>query len=656
MITLTPRVAGSAASFLQRRREQLKTIKTHTVSNIQRIVSLPISSDMSPDELEEFNKKHVMAQAFDSDWRLFPVQANALQAYKENGGLWAPIAVGFGKTLLTLMIANEAYQNGIERIMLLIPPQIQLQLTHKDLPWARHHTPITFPRHIVGGRSPKSRINLCRSGKKGLYIFPYSLLSTKDTVENLKAINPGLIICDEADWLGNPRSARTKRLLSFIKANEPQGVCLSGTITKKSIRDYWHIITWCLGKACPLPLNSSEATDWAQVLDAQGIVTQSTKRPLKPLMTWAQRNFKEEFTDDAAGYRKAYNLRLNTSPAVVSSGSAEIGTSLILENSEAGETNEELKRLVKDIEEAWLTPNGDEIEHAIHTYKWLYELSAGFYNELTWADPEEYAHRKKISVGESAEILNRAQEYHKKHQKYASALRKWLTNNTEVDADTPFLVGREMHVNGAKNVGSALYDLWRDWKDADFEGRPDRDSNAVRVCDFKIKAALKWAREAKRGLLWFHHKEIGKWLFEEFIEAGLQPLLCNAGKRSNASILDEKNKDRLIIASLTAHGTGKNLQHFQDQYFVQWPRSAKLAEQALGRTHRNGQLAASLTAFTNNTTSFDKMNFAACLVDALYIHQTTGNRQKLIYCDYATLPEQFPKEVLRERGFQFLED
>jgi len=41
----------------------------------------------------------------------------------------------------------------------------------------------------------------------------------------------------------------------------------------------------------------------------------------------------------------------------------------------------------------------------------------------------------------------------------------------------------------------------------------------------------------------------------------------------------------------------------------------------------------------------------ACLIDALYIHQTTGSRQKLIYASYDPMPQRFPEDFLRERGF-----
>lgn len=139
---------------------------------------------------------------------------------------------------------------------------------------------------------------------------------------------------------------------------------------------------------------------------------------------------------------------------------------------------------------------------------------------------------------------------------------------------------------------------------------------------------------------------------EALVAADIDVLHCPAGKAFNSLICDPANAHRLVVASMTAHGTGKNLQHFQHQYFVQWPRSANIAEQTLGRTHRNGQKADELVVVTNSTLFFDHLNKAACINDALYIHQTTGTRQKLIYGTYDPIPKIFPPEVLRERGLQ----
>jgi len=72
-------------------------------------------------------------------------------------------------------------------------------------------------------------------------------------------------------------------------------------------------------------------------------------------------------------------------------------------------------------------------------------------------------------------------------------------------------------------------------------------------------------------------------------------------------------------------------------------------EQAIGRTHRQGQKADQLIMNTNFTTEFDHEMFAAVIADSLYIAQTQ-NRQKLVYADYNPIPKKFSNAVLKERG------
>jgi hypothetical protein len=196
----------------------------------------------------------------------------------------------------------------------------------------------------------------------------------------------------------------------------------------------------------------------------------------------------------------------------------------------------------------------------------------------------------------------------------------------------------------------------------EFDGMPERISEPVRICDYKIQHAVRWAQATIKstkgqagGIVWVHHKEPGLWLYEELTRAGVPALFCpseSEKKGSNSAILDPRNANRIVVASITGHGTGKNLQHLEHQLFLQFPRQADTLEQVLGRTHRNGQQADALEPGTMNTTEFDHQNMWACLIDSLYIHQTTGSRQKAIYASYNPLPRRFPADFLRERGFQ----
>lgn len=664
--------SGDPLSVVPAIRRKIEFARKNSQTNpanheIDRITGLPVSLSMTDEEHEEYNRRALLAPAYREGFRLFHTQSDAVSTFEQIKGLFGPISVGWGKTLITLMCSNIAYTRfGVKKILLLAPSSVMSQLLDRDLKWARTRVPINYPIHVLHNKTAKARRQISHSGQNGVYIFPYSLLSAKDAADNLEAIDAGLIVCDEIQYIKDRRAARTKRIMEYVDKKRPLGVGLSGTITRKSISDYHHLIRWCLGECSPLPLSVSMASDWSVVLDADAdpFSSANSTGPIDPLVHWAREVDSKNlttYTTDRSGFRRAYKLRLTTCPGVVASEEAEIGVSLILQNEPIkGYDNYEgynrLKSYIEEVEEVWATPNGDEIEHAIHKYKWLYELSAGFYNELIWPEPSVLSKRIGVPKSTASSMLERAKDHHEAHQMYAKRLRRFLQYEVSPSdrIDTPMLVGANMAAHGDRDVPAELYELWSEMRAADFEGRPERDSRAVRVCSYKVDAAVKWAQSLgkKGGIIWVYHREIGKWVHEKVKEAGLDCLHCPSGNESNKRITDPDNKDKIIVASIRAHNTGKNLQHFQHQYMLQWPRPAQDAEQLLGRTHRNGQQADELVVVTNNTLLFDQMNFSACLNDSLYIHQTTGSRQKLIKATYNPVPKMFPPEVLFERGIQ----
>lgn len=638
---------------------------------IERIIGLPLILPVTPEEAEHFCRENQLVEAFNKGWRLFPQQVGSVLAYDLYDGGFFPVSVGAGKTLISLMVAERAFVSGIERILLLVPSQVYPQLVTRDINYARAHVPLSVPFHKLGNTTRAKRLAYARSGRPGCYILPYSCLSTQDSSELLELIEAGLIIADEAHLLKNAKAARTKRIRRYIDAKEPQMVAMSGTITSKSIVDYWHLIRACLKENSPLPKSSHIVRQWGQVIDADtagwtgpedyhpaydGFRTE----PVMPLVRWAQKHFPDEdFPETVRGFRHAYKHRLNTAPGVVVSAEHEIGTSLIMENRKVEPKQrptgwDDLQDLIDGVTKDFKAPNGDEIDHAIHQFGWLYQLSAGFYNDLYWPAPQVLAGERGISEREAEDILDKARWHHRLLQLYHSTLRKWLTHRARPKLDTPFLVGADMAQHGAKHVGQELYHSWLDAKEADFEGRPDRRSKPVRICDYKVSHAVDWAlNEVPKGrgaMLWVHHKEVGKWIVEQIKRKGEDVLHCPAGKQHDATIIDPSNSHRLVVASISAHGTGKNLQHFQHQFVVQWPRSAVVAEQMLGRLHRSGQDADELVVVTNNTTDTDELNFAACLNDACYIHESTGVRQKLMYASYDPAPIVVDPGTLRRRG------
>lgn len=638
-------------NFIQ---EAKKNRNPHGYAEIDRIINhLGLSYPLTDRELEAYCAGNILSTAYARGFRLKMAQAEAFLAYEMYGVCFAPIGAGAGKTLVDVGLASRAYVRGIDKILLLIPPHVYYQFVARSLPWIRNQIPVQVPFICMGATTRSKRLAMANSNRAGCYVLPYSCLSTEDSVDVLNAIKPGLIIADEAHRISSRRAARTRRIAKYIDEHDPGFIPLSGTITGKTVMEYHHLISWAMGVRSPLPRSAQMAAEWGQYIDAKAEYTGGEAGPIKLIVDWARQHFpKERIDEDIQGFRTAYRMRLVSAPGVVSTADSEVATSLYLCNEPADTSNtnkaewDKLNQLIKQVVDSYTTPNGDTIEHAIHTFRWLYELSSGFYNELVWPTTEAYAKRKGIPAKEAADIIARAQDHHDLSQIFAKLLRVWLRDHHRDHIDTPLLVRSDMQAHGAKNVGHELYDAWRDVKAAEFEGMPERDSNAIRVCDYKVKAAAKWAGSLPKGeggIIWAWNQELVQWM-HELIPGSVK---ADAGEES---IGDPANAGKVYVASIAAHGEGKELQHFQHQYFAQWPRGARMAEQALARLHRLGQKADELTAVTNNTTLFDQMNFAACLIDALYIQQTTGNRQRVIYAGYDPLPVIFPPSVLRERG------
>jgi len=256
-------------------------------------------------------------------------------------------------------------------------------------------------------------------------------------------------------------------------------------------------------------------------------------------------------------------------------------------------------------------------------------------------------------VAEATDRIARAMDHHEAQKMYHSELSKWLRENHIKGLDTPMLVaGHVTRYFGTDKlrVSPLVSALYMEMKDRDFACRPEREHRPIRVDSYKIINAITWAQAFKHGILWYHHNAVGDWLVEGLTDAGFKPQHAKAGDAGNLMLSDDRTKGEIVVASINAHSTGKNLQFHTNQHVVQWPRPAKLIEQALGRTHRQGQEADSLTVHTNFGNVFDRTLLAACLTDALYTHQSGGGLQKVVVAAWNPLPSTVPHGIMVERG------
>lgn len=604
-------------------------------SDVERILDLPAIGDVTPEFCDWFNGQHARG-----DFRFFPVQVAMIHHWNTFRGGFFPVNAGAGKTFASLAIAQHAFRQGYRKVMLLVPPTLVPQLTQRGIPQAREFFGFDLAVHVLHGVMANRRRAISQNADCGLFVLPYSLLQGKGVEEVLANVAPQLIIADEAHYLKNRRSARTRRLWHAMAEHEPRMVAMSGTITSRSIVDYAHIIRACLGDYSPLPVKAQTVAEWALVLDAKHLVTDEGLRLLEPVVRWANQRLVVPVALDQEGCRAAYAERLNTCPGVVVSKEDAVGATLIIENEKPEKApSPVVLDLMRQVEEDWQTPDGDEIGYAIHKHAWHTQLTTGFYYRLLWPEP---------LTPEAEEILARAKEHHEARQVYHRLLRRFLNAGHTPGLDTDGRVATAILNGNTGLLPHELVEAYRYMRSLEFEGMPERVSVPVRLCDYKIRHAAEWARHHKRGIIWFRHTEVGRWLAEAIPEATFVP----SGAAHSSVFLEKGIEKRLCIASYESHGTGKDLQFWDRQLFVQWPRGATQAEQTVARLHRYGQQSDEVVVTTVNSTTWDDMNMAACLNDSLFQQETTNAPRRLMTCNWNPLPRVFSDTMLNQQGFQ----
>jgi len=137
---------------------------------------------------------------------------------------------------------------------------------------------------------------------------------------------------------------------------------------------------------------------------------------------------------------------------------------------------------------------------------------------------------------------------------------------------------------------------------------------------------LEWARdwlEADKGdpgIVWVEHVPFGMKLSEL---SGIRYF----GAGDHVEILTHTGP---MIASIRAHGEGRNLQRYRRCLVIAPPDMGATWEQLLGRNHRPGQKADEVEWEVCLQAPELWASFKNALIDAKYIQETQGKNQKLL--------------------------
>jgi len=548
---------------------------------------------------------------------LWPVQADALATAYEYDGLFAPIGVGHGKTLISLLLPHVL---DSDRAVLLIPPRICDQLLKADWPAFVAEFGELYEIHSLHGLTREERRDKLAKDWRGLMVFPYSLLSVKDAEDMLDMMDDAdLVIADECHYIGNQKSARTKRLQRYlIWQSEARFCCMSGTMTKRSIKDYKHLLDMSLKSRSPLPDTWIVLNEWDELLrpdteDMFNSMWNQRSHDVQSLVDWAQQN--ELFPYKAVTqehFRKIYAQRLHSCPGVVATSGSSVDCALSIETQMFTHVPHDISHHIHNLTDKWVTPDGNIIESALEYGRYLNQLINGFYYECFFT-PDTPVH-----------VLEKAE----RHTKFKKALRKFLDRRKERDFDTPFLVleGLRARAPDVKRL-QAVYD--EAYHDGD---EPKKSRREVWLSDWKLKQAEEWVRDldATGGIIWYNWNLMGEKLYEYLDNLFDSVLYCPA----DCDYSNFAGSGNVLVCALRAHGTGKNLQKYNRQLYLEWTSGAAAWEQGIGRCHRAGQEADEVRVHVSCATRAERLRFLKTLSQARYMEETGAGAQKLLYADY----------------------
>lgn len=484
--------------------------------------------------------------------KLRPLQAVALWEAMNIGGGFFAIPVGGGKTLLSWLLPSAMQAR---RPLLIIPAK------HKKKAESDFRE---IARSWVQPRPP-------------LQIRSYSELSHLGHVNDLgcdcdKACNcevgyrPDLIILDEARKAKSHLAAVVKRMSRYMRKHPTtRVVVMDGTILRKSLKNFNHLLAWSLKEGAPIPLTKADLEEWCCAIDMNDRPNARTLRPgaLLRLVDQCDEGEVDDLDehDEITIVQVAYSSRLRATPGVIITDDTECDQPITIDFEVCPE-DPVLDAVFDQFRTLYVLPDGHPMTDGLEVHRHGTTLSAGYYDRWEPPPPAEWLELRK-------------------------AWATFVRDNMRSSQST----GRPLDTPGAVALAYADHPVYRQWKDIEPTFVPNTVTQWLSATP--LQTAVAWlARQPEPSIIWVQGRPVGRALAAmtgvEYY--GAQGCVVKPdGKPDRARYIKEADPRRSLIASIESISDGQNMQAWRRNLIVGMPKSAATVEQLLGRTHRAGQ-------------------------------------------------------------------
>jgi len=532
-------------------------------ADFERISALPrrvYSADQKAALVDKWTKRF---RAAGGQMTLLEQQAIGLEEFEQTSGLIASLGCGAGKTLLFFLLPALCPDR---KAVLIVPA--------KDIGTGK-----TQADYLA--LSKDWRLPPCPE------LVSYEAFGPVSGKKLLAKLKPGLLLLDELHKVANRKASRTRRIERYLKEADCLVAAGTGTLTKRRLSDYSHVMLWALGVGAPVPISREVVDEWDSAL-AEKLELGVRLRP-GALLEWPIPEG-EEPIDDLSRGRLAFQRRLSETPGVVIfSTSDDIDSELHINGYQIDYPNEStVGAAFRRLRTAWELPDGQELVSAIELYRSGKTLGLGFYQHWKDPAPTEWLSARKGWFSACREMLSRSRAY-----------------------DSPDEVAKQ----------NPSMPEWQRWLAVRASYKPNSvpvwlDLSAAKIC-------ADWL--ARGGVAFCEHVWFGRMV----ASLAKVPYFGAGGIDEDTGRSINDYRGPALVASLRSSGEGLCLHRYSRALVPSSPPNGVGWEQLLARLHRRRQEAEVVTFDLLFGSKEAYSSFWQAARDKTYFGQVTGAKQKL---------------------------